>query len=132
MTSLRDSYVPSSSAWSFLPQPPVTDIPSIASQSAYNWSTRPKHNSIFDLSPSLDLTEASGINADLLFRSVVASVVLGYTSTAIAMPWEVGKMLLQVQWVPRHAREHEPTLDLSQEDLEVVSITCMFVLIRLI
>jgi fusion and transport protein UGO1 len=24
------------------------------------------------------------------------------------MPWEVGKMLLQVQWVPRDAGEPEP------------------------
>ena len=58
---------------------------------------RPSPNSIFDLSPSLDLSETSGINATQLFKAVVASTILQYTSTAIFMPWEVGKMLLQVQ-----------------------------------
>lgn len=37
----------------------------------------------------------------LLFKSLIAGAVLQYTSTALAMPFEVGKLLLQVQWVPR-------------------------------
>ncbi|CAA7258741.1 unnamed protein product [Cyclocybe aegerita] len=73
----------------------------------YQWSTRPSHNSIFDLSPTLDLSEPSGVNAAQLMKALIASAVLQYTSTAIVMPWEVGKLLMQVQWVPRDAGEVE-------------------------
>jgi len=38
-----------------------------------------------------------------VLQAVAASAMLQYTSTAIVMPWEVGKLLLQVQWVPRDA-----------------------------
>jgi fusion and transport protein UGO1 len=34
---------------------------------------------------------------------VVFSALAQFSSTAIAMPFEVGKTLLQVQWVPRDA-----------------------------
>ena len=37
----------------------------------------------------------------LLLKGLIAGAVLQYTSTALAMPFEVGKLLLQVQWVPR-------------------------------
>ncbi|KAG6910550.1 hypothetical protein DXG01_009500 [Tephrocybe rancida] len=109
--SLRDLYIDSSSAWAFIP--PAVPLPAAAapeptsSGASYQWSTRPSHNSIFDLSPSLDLSEPSGINVTNLLKALVASAVLQYSSTAIAMPWEVGKLLLQVQWVPRDVGEPE-------------------------
>lgn len=102
--SLRDLYIDPSSAWAFLP--PKVPEPTPTGPS-YQWSTRPSHNSIFDLSPSLDLSEPSNIDVANLFKALVASAFLQYTSTAIAMPWEVGKLLLQVQWVPRNAVEPE-------------------------
>ncbi|KAG6817625.1 hypothetical protein H0H87_006253 [Tephrocybe sp. NHM501043] len=116
--SLRDLYIDSSSAWAFVspavPQPAVPPEPS-SSGTSYQWSTRPSHNSIFDLSPSLDL-EPSGINVTNLLKALVASAVLQYSSTAIAMPWEVGKLLLQVQWVPRDAGEPEEPETLDDND----------------
>lgn len=123
--SLRDLYIDPSSAWSFLPPPPGQPGPSNIStieppSSSHQWSTRPSHNSIFDLSPSLDLSEPSGINVTLLFRSLVASAVLQYASTAIAMPWEVGKLLLQVQWVPRDAGDPEPTTETVEVEEDAV------------
>jgi fusion and transport protein UGO1 len=120
--SLRDLYIDPSTAWAFLP-PPSTISPAakIAEPTplgpSYQWSTRPSHNSIFDLSPSLDLRAPSGVNATNLLKTLVASAVLQYTSTAIAMPWEVGKLLLQVQWVPRDAGEpEEPELVEDNDD----------------
>ncbi|KAF5313972.1 hypothetical protein D9611_006773 [Ephemerocybe angulata] len=109
-SSLRDLYVDPSSAWSFLP-PPSTNgsskavsIPSNPPAApAYQWSSRPSHNSIFDLSP--DLAESSTTNVVELFKAVVAAAVLQYSSTAVGMPWEVATTLLQVQWVPRDAGE---------------------------
>ncbi|KAJ8517021.1 hypothetical protein ONZ45_g5718 [Pleurotus djamor] len=114
MASLRDTYSdPSSgSGWTFQVAPPPTNsstLPDVSTPQTYQWSTRPSHNSIFDLSPSLSPSseEFAGVDVSLLFRSLVASAVLQYTSSAIAMPWEVGKLLLQVQWVPRNVGEEE-------------------------
>lgn len=119
--SLRDLYIDPSTAWAFVPpaitSPPVKIVEPAPSGPSYQWSTRPSHNSIFDLSPSLDLSEPSGVNAANLLKTLVASAVLQYTSTAIAMPWEVGKLLLQVQWVPRDAGEpEEPELVEDNDD----------------
>lgn len=63
----------------------------------------------------------------LLLKTLVASAFLQYTTTAIAMPWEVGKLLLQVQWVPRDAAEsddEEPVVEVVEE---VVSSFIYFV-----
>jgi mitochondrial fusion and transport protein UGO1 len=38
-----------------------------------------------------------------------------YTTTAMIMPFEVGKTLLQVQWVPRDA-ENLPEADVEEEE----------------
>jgi mitochondrial fusion and transport protein UGO1 len=122
--SLRDLYTDPSSNWAFLsPQPGQSSPPNAtisASTPSYQWSTRPAQNSIFDLSPSLDFSEPDSINVTLVLKGLLATAFMQYTSTAIAMPWEVGKMLLQVQWVPRDAGEPEPELEEEEED--VVSI----------
>lgn len=120
-SSLRDLYIDPSQAWTFVPPIPGAAVKAVSEPllegsdpPVHQWSMRPSPNSIFDLSPSLDLSEPAGINAIQLFKALVASAILQYTSTAIVMPWEVGKMLLQVQWVPRDAGEPEP-LDLVVE-----------------
>ncbi|EPQ28522.1 uncharacterized protein PFL1_03825 [Pseudozyma flocculosa PF-1] len=52
-------------------------------------------------------TSSSGMAADAtanftdMARALLVSGALQYTSTCLAMPFEVGKLLLQVQWVPR-------------------------------
>ncbi|OJA21243.1 hypothetical protein AZE42_02526 [Rhizopogon vesiculosus] len=120
--SLRDLYNPPSSAWAFVPPPPPplhnasAPAPAAPTMSSYQWTTRPAHNSIFDLSPSLDLSEPASLNGPLLLRSLVASALLQYTSTALVMPLEVGKLLLQIQWIPRDAPA--PSVQVDEEDDE--------------
>ncbi|KAG2160035.1 mitochondrial carrier domain-containing protein [Suillus bovinus] len=132
--SLRDLYNPPSSAWAFIPPPPPppmqnasTPAPATSAMTSYQWTTRPAHNSVFDLSPSLDLSEPSSLDVSLLLRSLVASALLQYASTALVMPLEVGKLLLQIQWIPKDApapssqeyeeEEEEETLsDSTNED----------------
>lgn len=58
-----------------------------------------------------------GVNATQVMKTIVASAVLQYSSSAIAMPWEVGKTLLQVQWVPRDAKDIGE-LELEDEEIE--------------
>ena len=118
--SVRDLYIDPSSAWSFLPPPSPTNPPDIIPPS-YQWSNRPPHNFIFDLSPSLNLDGPSTVNLPLLLKSLIASAFLQYSSTAIAMPWEVAKLLLQVQWVPRDAGEPEEP-EIVREDDDVVRL----------
>lgn len=132
--SLRDLYNSPSSTWAFIPPPPPMQnastpaaAPTASAMTSYQWTTRPAHNSIFDLSPSLDLSEPSSLDVPLLLRSLVASALLQYTSTALVMPLEVGKLLLQIQWIPRDApapssqvheedEEEEPLSDSTNED----------------
>ncbi|KAN0061808.1 hypothetical protein ACQY0O_005801 [Thecaphora frezii] len=57
--------------------------------------------------PSYVATSSSGLAPDGaanfadMARALLVSGALQYTSTCLAMPFEVGKLLLQVQWVPR-------------------------------
>ncbi|KAJ6574723.1 mitochondrial carrier domain-containing protein [Mycena capillaripes] len=118
--SLRGLYSDPSSAWSFVQSLPATPSHSSSTQpaaaaSAYQWSSRPSHNSIFDLSPEL-ADPSDGIDPINLLKTLAASAILQYTSSAIAMPWEVGKLLLQVQWVPRDAGEPEHSETIPEDD----------------
>ncbi|RXW22895.1 hypothetical protein EST38_g2943 [Candolleomyces aberdarensis] len=112
-SSLRDLYIDPSSAWSFVPSatnstnPPVPKEPPLAP--AYQWSSRPSHNSLFDLNPSLGNAESAGSNVRDLFKTLIASAVLQYCSTAVSNPLEVATTLLQVQWVPRDAGDPVPS-----------------------
>ncbi|KAJ3835888.1 mitochondrial carrier domain-containing protein [Lentinula raphanica] len=124
-SSLRDLYSDPSSAWSFVPPPPAAPAAAAGTNStqpapstpSFKWkSPRPPHNSIFDLSP--DLTDVSDINIVQALRTVLASAMLQYTSTAIAMPWEVGKLLLQVQWVPRDLHDLSTAHEVLEEEQE--------------
>jgi fusion and transport protein UGO1 len=67
----------------------------------------------------VDLTDEGTLTVGVVLNGLVVSALAQYTSTAIAMPWEVGKMLLQVQWVPRNADEVEASAQLEEEDGEV-------------
>ncbi|PFH50759.1 hypothetical protein AMATHDRAFT_60382, partial [Amanita thiersii Skay4041] len=113
--SLRDLYADPSTTWAFklptvrAPQNVSTTVARTPPSSSYQWTSRSPHDSILNLSPSLDLSEPTVTHAGQFLKTLVASTLLQYTTTAAAMPWEVGKVLLQVQWVPRDAGEPEPT-----------------------
>ena len=107
--SLRDLYTDTRPIWTFAP--PADNANSSTSvmpdaSSAYTWSTRPRPNSIYELSPELDF-EPSASNAAGLIRAAAASAILQYLSAAVENPWEVGKTLLQVQYVPRNIEDLE-------------------------
>lgn len=118
--SLRDNYVPPPSAWSF--QPPAGDGgPSAPGPSpTYQWNAKPSHNSVLDMSPGLAFTEPSMANAPTYLRAFLATAALQYSSHGIAMPWDVGRTLLQVQWVPRDAG----VVDYPEEEEEVQDEVC--------
>ena len=59
----------------------------------------------------------------LLIKSLIAGAVLQYTSTALAMPFEVGKLLLQVQWVPRDLSLLEGPTVIEEEYEEEAEVT---------
>ncbi|KAI8995429.1 mitochondrial carrier [Trametes punicea] len=110
--SLRNLYVPPSNAWSFVPPALSQDNSSSAAvnpsnagpSSSTRWSTRTAPNPLFDLSSSFG-PDDSGLDVASLAKELLASLLLQYATNAIAQPWEVGKTLLQVQWVPRDSGE---------------------------
>ena len=123
-SSLRDLYGAHQPTWFFTPpsiqsgpstRPPPP--PQMTGSPSYPFSSRPAQNSIFELSPTL--AEPGGLDLGFVFKMLIASAALGYTTTAIAMPWEVGKCLLQVQWVPRDAEQVDdselPTEEVAEE-----------------
>lgn len=98
-----------------------TPAPAGSATTSYEWTTRPAHNSIFDLSPSLDFSEPSSLDVPLLLRSLVASALLQYTSTALVMPLEVGKLLLQIQWIPKDTPAPSSEVHEQEEEEETLS-----------
>ncbi|VDB93555.1 unnamed protein product [Peniophora sp. CBMAI 1063] len=131
--SLRDLYSTPSAPWAFTPSDnnnnasSSSSILGASSAAAPNAKPpsyvfqppRPAQNSVFELSPSL--LEPGGVDVSLLVKTLVASAVLQYATTGIAMPWEVGKLLLQVQWVPRDAGEVEEEEVVEEVVEEVLS-----------
>ncbi|KAH8120618.1 mitochondrial carrier [Phellopilus nigrolimitatus] len=120
--SLRDSYSTPPTSWSFVPPsnasastpaPPAVDV-----EPTYQWSARPRPNSIYELSPDL-IFEPSAPNAMALLRAAAASAILQYLSAAVENPLEVGKTLLQVQYVPRDAVAAEDTELVPNEEEEI-------------
>jgi mitochondrial fusion and transport protein UGO1 len=124
-SSLRDLYGAHQPTWFFAPPSTQTGPssrpappPQTTGSPSSTFSSRPAQNSIFELSPTL--AEPGGPDMGFLLRILVASVALGYTTTAIAMPWEVGKCLLQVQWVPRDAEQVDDSEPPTEEVAEAV------------
>lgn len=115
--SLRDLYTDTRPSWNFVPPNDNGSTsavgPAADSSSSYQWSARPRPNSIYELSPDLDF-EPNAPNAAALFRAATASALLQYLSAVVENPWEVGKTLLQVQYVPRDidaTEDLEPALE---------------------
>ncbi|KAF5341556.1 hypothetical protein D9757_014564 [Collybiopsis confluens] len=121
-SSIRDLYSDPSSSWSFTaatqPNAPLNSAAAVSSPGPSTWkaAVRPPHNSIFDLSPDLNDVSVADINVVQVLRTVLASAMLQYASTAIAMPWEVGKLLLQVQYVPRDVQDSGVIQEVPEED----------------
>lgn len=101
-SSLRDLYAPAPNTWSFnAPLANASDAATAAPAASvsYQWSTRQGGNPLLGLSGSIPDDE--GLDVKALLVGLFTSALLQYATTAVAVPWEVGKTLLQVQWIPR-------------------------------
>ena len=125
--SLRDLYSTPSNAWSFVPPSLSQDnsnhtnvnISAPGPSSSNSWSTRTAPNPLFELSSSLT-DDDSGLDITSLAKELLAAALLQYATSAIAQPWEVGKTLLQVQWVPRDPTDiaHEAGVEVPEDEGE--------------
>ncbi|CCO26240.1 hypothetical protein BN14_00260 [Rhizoctonia solani AG-1 IB] len=99
--SLRDLYAAPPDGWSFFPAP--EDLSSSGTKSSASpWpsrSARSADSHVFDLAPLA--SDVVSLDPQMAIKALVASGALQYATTAIAMPFEVGKVLLQIQWVPK-------------------------------
>jgi hypothetical protein len=90
--SLRDLYNPSPGSWTFLPPPPGVSQQISSPPSSYRFPAQG--------ATSNEHGPEAKVGVELM-QSLLLAAAAQYASTALAMPIEVGKMLLQVQWVPR-------------------------------
>lgn len=131
-SSLRDLYHTPSNTWSFVPSTPNNSSSSAASStpsSSYQWSTRSNPNPLFDLSASFSQDD-TGADVRVILQSLLASALLQYAATALSIPWDVGKTLLQVQWVPRDAGDVAPGAVLTTDEFEEEEVrTSLFIFV---
>ncbi len=126
--SLRDLYNKPSSSWSFVPvinnngNGASSSSAAPAESSSYQWTSR---NPLHDISTGIDI-EPSSLNVSVAMRGAAMSALLVFFSTAVEMPWEVGKTLLQVQYVPREANAVEEPEELSEEEVSPLNISLWF------
>ena len=126
MGSLRDAYSPPTNEWTFVAIP-TSGTPSSAgsagpSTSASTWSAGPPPSRarVLDLSPYPyeEIDSDAALDTKSAFRWLVSAAVLQYATTGIAMPFEVAKILMQCQWIPKDAIEGESpiTTEEAHED----------------
>lgn len=58
------------------------------------------------------------MDVNAVLKVLLTSLFYQYATSVVATPWEVGKTLLQVQWVPRDADVSTQTsaVDLEEEE----------------
>ncbi|KAH7100228.1 mitochondrial carrier domain-containing protein [Auriculariales sp. MPI-PUGE-AT-0066] len=126
--SLRDMYSAQGSSWDFAQQPlpaATTSAAPAAEAKAVQWTMAAtpsrRHSPVFDLSPSVgeDIgIDPGDIDLRALLKGLIASAFLRYATSAIAMPWEVSKLLLQIQHMPRVPDTPEPSREVVLEEDE--------------
>ena len=124
MSSLRGAYSPTVNEWTFVATPALSTSPTGSvgpSSSSSTWTASPPPNRapVFDLSPyPYDGIDPGGsLDAKGAFKWLVSAAILQYATTGIAMPFEVAKILMQCQWIPKEAVEGERP-DFIEEDNE--------------
>ena len=118
-SSLRDLYAPPPDAWSFAP-PPVNGTQQAASPQAptYQWSARSTSKHPLGLSGAVP---EGGVDIRAFAQGLLTAALLQYATSAVIVPWEVGKTLLQVQWVPQDVEARLAAKD-EEEEEEVRSL----------
>jgi hypothetical protein len=89
--------------------------PSSFAGSSYATGSYPYENTAYGDAGAAYGYDYTSSGPKIALKALLASAFLQYTTTAIAMPWEVGKVLLQVQWVPKRFEEGEFGLELELE-----------------
>ncbi|KAG7099556.1 hypothetical protein E1B28_001389 [Marasmius oreades] len=118
---LRDLYrLPNNQPWSLSTKSSPSNPSSSSNAGRSSPSVRLSHSHGNSVSHS-NISSRSSLPMNSLLKSLAVSVILQYTSTAIAMPWEVARTLLQVHWVPRVSQDgsdEEDEEDDEDSDIE--------------
>ncbi|KAG8997438.1 hypothetical protein FRB90_012498 [Tulasnella sp. 427] len=109
--SLRETYASPADSWAFVPVSSSSSNSSTGNPttSGTTWSRPTSSRShVFDLTPApfddfgtVLLDNSEGRDWGKLISNTLVAGVLTYASTAVVMPFEVAKVLLQVQWIPK-------------------------------
>lgn len=60
--------------------------------------------------------DEGGLDLPAAIQGLVMAALMKYATNAVALPWEVGKTLLQVQWVPRDGEPSESSVEPQEQD----------------
>ncbi|POW00254.1 hypothetical protein PSHT_13148 [Puccinia striiformis] len=82
---------------------------SSSSSGAAGYSLRNRTSVIPDYDIDLRGPSTDTANLSLILRGYLSAGLMAFTSAAMVMPFEVGKTLLQVQWIPAQAL-HDPSI----------------------
>lgn len=110
--SLRDLYSPPPTDWSFNPvSSPGSSANGGSSSSAWSSRAPPPKPRVLELSPyPYDEPGGAGeyiFDTRSMIKVLIGNALLQYATTGIAMPFEVAKILMQCQWVPREVPREE-------------------------
>jgi len=119
--SLRTLYKSQHDIWSFPQGSPSSSHPTPGpSTSTSNATWNPPKKPTLDTVRVSDVEDLVSPNAVL--NGLLAAALMQYSTAAVAMPWEVGKLLLQIQHVPQLVEDPdesplpaEPSSELQQE-----------------
>lgn len=127
-------YSPPLSDWSFNSTPGASQSSTapngIAATTAWSSRAPPSKPRVLDLSPYPyeELDGASDyVDTRTAIKLLIGQALLQYASTGIAMPFEVAKILMQVQWIPKELPEGDPPGVIfeapEEEEVEQDSVT---------
>jgi fusion and transport protein UGO1 len=122
--SLRNLYKNHPDIWTFPQANQTASSPSSSSVlGSSKWDGQIKSQSTSSLAALRD-EEDTVVSANIVLNGLLASALLQYATTAIAMPLEVGKLLLQIQYVPQEMDHWEAEPTLAEEVEQEVRTGC--------
>ncbi|ORY90706.1 mitochondrial carrier domain-containing protein [Leucosporidium creatinivorum] len=114
--------IPEAGDWSLgsIPSASSSRLPPSSSSASPSIRVSPPTNRYTSTISDLDHADAPAAGA--MLKAFVTSSLLSFTGTALVMPFEVGKTLAQVQWVPKEGLDNivQATLDeIEEESVEI-------------
>jgi fusion and transport protein UGO1 len=113
--SLRTLYKSQHDLWSFSTVNQSSTISTSSSPVVSSgWDNQLKHKTLVNFETSRD-QDGDTISVNMVVNGLLSAALMQYCTAAVAMPWEVGKLLLQIQYVPQELDDADMELSVAAE-----------------